>query len=132
VSLTLIAGTLFGPRAARHLGPVLVSPEFTRERPQELGRWLRLARATAPIEVLRQIGAVLGSARRVEAISCPTLILTGSADRLIPPSNSRDLWAKIPGARLVELPGAGHAFPLEREEETARLITSHFLTPPER
>jgi pimeloyl-ACP methyl ester carboxylesterase len=34
--------------------------------------------------------------------------------------------AQIPGARLVLLPGAGHCFPLERFEETARELTGFF------
>jgi pimeloyl-ACP methyl ester carboxylesterase len=53
--------------------------------------------------------------------------MTGSADRLVPPVNSEILAAAIPGARLVVLHGAGHVFPLEREEETVRALTEHFL-----
>ena len=59
-------------------------------------------------------------------IRVPTLALTGDADRLVPMENSRRLVEAIPGARLVLLPGAGHCFPLERFEETARELTGFF------
>ena len=47
------------------------------------------------------------------AISCPTLVLVGSEDAVTPPSEARAMAAAIPGARLVELPGAGHLANLE-------------------
>jgi len=56
----------------------------------------------------------------------PTLVLSGDADRVIPVENSYRLAGLIPGARLHLLPGVGHAFPLEREEETAGLLLQHF------
>ena len=62
-------------------------------------------------------------------MSVPTLIISGDRDRLVPVENSRQLARMIPGARLVELPGAGHAFPFERADDTVRLLTDHFLAP---
>ena len=38
-----------------------------------------------------------------------------------------DLAALIPGARLVELPGAGHVFPVERPRETIAALKAFFL-----
>ena len=46
----------------------------------------------------------------------PTLVLVGDRDRLTPPANARTLAAAIPGARLVELRGAGHCAMLEQPE----------------
>jgi 3-oxoadipate enol-lactonase len=46
-------------------------------------------------------------------IHVPTLVLWGAADRLIPPAQSQALSTGIPGARGVELPGAGHLAMLE-------------------
>ena len=42
------------------------------------------------------------------AIRASTLVMTGTRDRVVPPSNSRVLARRIPGAQLVELPGVGH------------------------
>ena len=64
---------------------------------------------------------------RLSGIRAPTLVLTGSADKLVPPANSVILARSIPGARLRVLEGAGHVFPLEREQETVRALREHFL-----
>jgi pimeloyl-ACP methyl ester carboxylesterase len=63
---------------------------------------------------------------RLAEIRAPTLVLTGGADKLVPPVNSEVLARSIPGARLLVLPRAGHVFPLEREEETVRALREHF------
>jgi pimeloyl-ACP methyl ester carboxylesterase len=57
----------------------------------------------------------------------PPLIMTGNADALIPPENSEALRSRIPGSRLVRLPGAGHAFFVEDPEETAKVLKEHLL-----
>jgi pimeloyl-ACP methyl ester carboxylesterase len=41
----------------------------------------------------------------------PTLVMCGDADPMLRPRASRDTAAAIPGARLVILPGVGHALP---------------------
>lgn len=41
-------------------------------------------------------------------LDVPTLVLFPSSDFLVPPQWQRDLAAAIPGARLVEIHGAGH------------------------
>ena len=47
------------------------------------------------------------------------------ADRLVPLANVEALARAIPGARLQVLRGAGHVFPVEREEETIAAIEGH-------
>jgi pimeloyl-ACP methyl ester carboxylesterase len=60
--------------------------------------------------------AVHSSGFELDRIRCPTVVLTGEGDQIMPPVNSRILARRIPGARLMVLPGAGHAFPLEQPE----------------
>jgi len=131
VVLSLLGAALRGPRAYKRVAHVLVSREFGREQPHELHRWLRGAGIGSPSAVLRQMAAILGHSTlpRLHGIRCPTLIVTGTHDRLVPPINSRILHERIPNARLGELPGAGHVFPLEREDETTQLLENHFLGP---
>lgn len=43
-------------------------------------------------------------------LTCPTLILAGTADRLIPVENARRLAQLIPHAQLIEYSGLGHGF----------------------
>lgn len=45
---------------------------------------------------------------RLAGITAPTLVMHGLEDALIPADNGRLLAARIPGARLVELPTASH------------------------
>jgi len=46
----------------------------------------------------------------LSAIHIPTLIMHRTHDRLVPVEGSRDLAARIPNARYVELPGIDHLF----------------------
>lgn len=117
-----------GPRfaTADRVGRLLVSHP-SRERALE---WLRgdAGQADSLWAALAQLAAVVrhGPAERLRALRVPTLVLSGDADRVVPVENAHRLAALIPGARLHVLPGAGHAFPLEREEETAGLLLDHF------
>ena len=47
---------------------------------------------------------------RLSEIKNPTLVATGTDDRLIPPQNSQMLAQRIPGAKLVDYKGSGHGF----------------------
>jgi pimeloyl-ACP methyl ester carboxylesterase len=55
-------------------------------------------------------------------------VVTGDADRMIPPENSGGIAGRIPGARLRILPGAAHDFPTERASETAELLRKFLLS----
>ena len=47
------------------------------------------------------------------AITCPTTIVTGDEDTLIPPAESDAMHAPFPAHRLVIIPKAGHLTNLE-------------------
>jgi pimeloyl-ACP methyl ester carboxylesterase len=49
----------------------------------------------------------------IHQIRCPTLILHGDADRLLPPWNAERLQEGIPGAELSLYAGLGHLFLME-------------------
>jgi pimeloyl-ACP methyl ester carboxylesterase len=59
---------------------------------------------------------------RLPQIGCPTLILTGDRDRVIPGASSDVLHERIPGSRLEVVAEAGHLFFLERPEASVRLL----------
>jgi pimeloyl-ACP methyl ester carboxylesterase len=52
-------------------------------------------------------------------IACPTLLVTGEEDPIGTPSGTRMMAERIPGARVVILPRAGHWTTLERPAECA-------------
>lgn len=45
---------------------------------------------------------------RLRELRVPTLVVSGSDDRLTPPTHAETLAKTIPGARLMTIPGAGH------------------------
>jgi pimeloyl-ACP methyl ester carboxylesterase len=56
------------------------------------------------------------AAAAVHAAACPALIVAGGADRMTPPRNTRALAEMLPHARVVTLPGAGHAMMAEQPD----------------
>ena len=52
----------------------------------------------------------------VERLAVPTLVVTSEHDSLYPPQLARAMAARIGGAELVEIPGAGHVSSLEQPE----------------
>jgi len=59
---------------------------------------------------------------RVGEIRAPTLVATGSEDRMTPPRFGRWLADNIPGARFLLVEGAGHFLMLERPREVAAAV----------
>ena len=55
-------------------------------------------------------------AAEAERITCPTLLLAGERDQIVPPAELRALAERMPAARFVELPGAGHLANLEARD----------------
>jgi pimeloyl-ACP methyl ester carboxylesterase len=61
-----------------------------------------------------QIGAIVGHSTgfRLGKIACPTVIMAGDEDILVPPRNSHVLAKGIPHAALEIVPAAGHGLPI--------------------
>ena len=59
-------------------------------------------------------------------ISVPTLVITGEADVITPPSEGESMASAIPGARYLQIPGAGHLTPMERPGAVAASLAEHF------
>jgi pimeloyl-ACP methyl ester carboxylesterase len=63
-----------------------------------------------------------GMARRPDstptlaAIACPTLVVVGAEDVLIPPAESEKMAKAVKGAQLAKVPGAGHVPNIENHE----------------
>lgn len=67
-----------------------------------------LGRVKVPVG---QLEAMLShnATERLDKIQAPTLVLTGSQDRLMPPNSSKELASRIKGAKLVVIDGGAHA-----------------------
>ena len=59
-------------------------------------------------------------------VTCPTLLLWGERDYLVPPAHGDELMDALPDARLVRLAGAGHV-PMEERPEAFNAALLAFL-----
>lgn len=67
------------------------------------------------------------SASGLDEIRCPVRIVWGARDRLLPAYQARRFTARIPGSRLVVLPGAGHV-PMTDDPGSIADVILRFLT----
>jgi pimeloyl-ACP methyl ester carboxylesterase len=94
---------------------IIGSPGFERE--DDALRELLGAmydRGHDPGSVTRQLAAILASGNRtaeLRRITAPTLVIHGTADKLVAPSGGRATARAIPGARLLMIQGMGHDLP---------------------
>jgi len=74
--------------------------------------------------ILKQMQAIGGhdTQSRLSSIDKPTLVIHGTADRMIPVENGELIARLVPGARLELLEGVGHMFWWERPEESAAFV----------
>jgi len=76
----------------------------------------------------RQLGAIVASGNRTEElrrITAPTLVIHGTADRMVSPSGGRATARAIPGARLLKVDGMGHDLPRALWPELIDAIAEH-------
>lgn len=57
--------------------------------------------------------------------SVPTLVVSALAEPVFPPPHADHLAQAIRGARLVEIPGMGHALPREVHAPLAAAVLEH-------
>ncbi|MBE0569390.1 MAG: alpha/beta fold hydrolase [Deltaproteobacteria bacterium] len=112
----------------RRMLPYLYSDAYIAERPREIDDFIRrrLENRTPRDGYLSQLAAAVthDAADRLGRIRARTLVITGEADRLVPPENSVRLAERIPGAGLVLLPGAPHRLFAENFDDFNREVLS--------
>ncbi len=91
------------------------SPDFTVPEADMRERILAgVERSFRPVGTLRQMLAVVadtGRADELPRITCPTLVLHGRSDPLVPYACGEDTARRIPGAKMVGIDGMGHDLP---------------------
>ena len=76
----------------------------------------------------RQLSAILATGDRrplLERIDCPTAVIHGDEDPLVPPDGGRDLAAHIAGARFELIHGMGHDFPAPLTSRIGRTLSQN-------
>ena len=78
---------------------------------------------------LKTLEASVAQDRRapLEEIRVRTLVITGSEDSVYPPAMARDMARRIPGAKLVEIEGAGHLSNLEQPDKFNAAVLEFLL-----
>lgn len=113
------------------LAEVLYSREFIKNHPEEIAKdsTVRLVYPTPAYAYRHQLGACMRhhTYNRLDQLQMPTLVFAATADKLVPPQNSRLLARRIPRAELVLLPGYGHFLPSENPAAVAQVI-NNFLS----
>jgi len=100
--------------------------------PDELRQRIRrsVERGYHPAGVARQLAAIIANGDRsalLRNIACPTLVIHGKDDPLVPYACGVDTAVKIPNSRLALIDGFGHDFPPQLYERLGDLIASHAL-----
>lgn len=81
-----------------------------------------------PVGTLRQMVAIVSDitrAAQLARIGCPTLVIHGKADPLVPYPCGEDTAQRIAGARLVGIEGMGHDLPPEPVAQILDALIPH-------
>lgn len=89
-------------------------------------------RPTGGARQLAAMAADSGRARELQRIGVPTLVVHGRDDPLVPVACGEDTARRIPGARLVTVPGMGHDLPPGVVERILEPLLPHLrlVSPP--
>jgi pimeloyl-ACP methyl ester carboxylesterase len=86
---------------------------------------------------LRRVGAAndLVQEQRLDGwplqkVDCPTLIVRGAVDQIVPRADAQYAHAQIAGSVLVELPGADHTMSITKYKELDDLVTAFLRAHP--
>jgi len=84
-----------------------------------------MAQAVGAEGFVRQQTAIIGrpdSRPGLKTIRCPTLVIVGDGDMLVPAEHAEEMANGIPGARLVTIADSGHLSTLEQPAAVTRAM----------
>ncbi|MBO7729569.1 MAG: alpha/beta hydrolase [Lachnospiraceae bacterium] len=112
---------------SRILSTALWSPNVSKELLTALAPRMKLSGENVvpltPEETVAVNQALVGFdlRRDLENVSCQTLVISGTYDKINPPAFGKEIAEKIPLADYVEFPG-GHLLTMEFEEDYVRCV----------
>ncbi len=106
--------------------PKLLGPSTAARRQGVVEAVRRMMLQTSPNGIVGALAAMRDRADYSTVLSSlagvPTLVVAGEEDAITPPSAARLMASRIPEARLVIVPEAGHLAPMEQPETVTRLL----------
>ena len=101
-----------------------MAPKFTNdEKLQSYARSsMERQQPAAYIGALKAMAERIDSTPLLASFNFPVVIVHGDADALIPIDRAREVKQALPGAHLVEIPGAGHMPMMESAQKTAEAL----------
>ena len=120
------------PQAEGCLATRVLSREFRREHPGEVEA-VRVAAAAHPSSHRSLVILLVAAARhdaygRLGEIAADTLLVAGERDHILGRSSQQSMLGRIPRARLVVVPGAGHDVSVEAPRWVAERVMEHLST----
>jgi pimeloyl-ACP methyl ester carboxylesterase len=98
---------------------VLISPGYLAAHPEWLPGWVKTV-AGYDLSSFPNLGRAIAERDDMTSftptLNVPVVVFHGPDDSAVPFAEGQAMAARIPGARLVAVPGVGHAPPLERPE----------------
>lgn len=117
--------------------PVAQLMHTLNELTADVGREIEI-----PFEVVKPVAATMAATAklgwdpylhnpklpaRLWRVGCPTLVVHGAEDKLVPPAHAEYYAANITGAQHIDVPEAGHMLPWEKSDQLAEIV-SDFLS----
>jgi 3-oxoadipate enol-lactonase len=99
--------------------PKLLGETPHQERPEVVERVRGIIEGVAPVSIARLLEALANrsdSTSLLPSIAVPALVIAGEQDTIAPPEEASQWAARIPNARFVAIPRAGHLPNLETPE----------------
>lgn len=103
------------------------SSKFRQEKPGAVREWqdeIRRMPVRAIEGAARMVANRPSVVDRLSELTTPVLVIVGSRDKPTPVQRAWQMADELPKARIKEIPGAGHAVPIERPGATSQLIRS--------
>lgn len=123
---------LSAEQVARQIWKVTYAPEYLARNAkcaeEQMRREIAQPTPLHAADLQFQAFAEFDGSRALADIRCPTLVLTGDLDELIPPQNSALLAKRIPDTKLIVLPGRGHRVLWESTQECIHHITDFLIS----
>jgi magnesium chelatase accessory protein len=125
LALTPMTANVFAATASESTVRGLIKGTGSRLEAEGMALYLRLIRNRTHVDATLTMMAqwqLDGLLERLPGIRVPVDLIVGLADGAVPPVTSRQAAARLPDARVIEMPGLGHLAHEEAPAEVAAVI----------